>query len=130
MTSQQSQSTPTRRSILKRGAVVAGGGLVAGSVLTGSAAGSPRTNFAYVGDDVTVGDVVTLRERRGRPNLNCNDAGANIRTTAWEVSGDDDGAWYFIPNGYKGGETLEVVGVAIQCADAELADKEVQVTQV
>lgn len=130
MTSHRPQSTPTRRSILKRGAVVAGGGLVAGSALAGSAAGSPRTNFAYVDSDVSVGEEVTLEERTGRPNLNCNDTGANIRTTAWKVSGDDDGTWYFIPNGYKGGETVEVVGVAIQCADSDLADKEVQVTQI
>lgn len=115
----------TRRKVLK----TLGAGVAGGTAITGLAAGSPRTNFAYVSDDVKVGDVVTLTSREGRPNLNCNDAGANIRTTEWSVNGDDD-PWYFIPNGYKGGERVEVTGEAIGCADSVLADKEVQVTKI
>lgn len=119
----------SRRKIL-RGLAGSGVAVVGGTVLTGGAAGSPRINFAYVSKDVVVGDRVTLDELQGRPNLNCNDAGANIRTSGWSVSGDHDATWYFIPNGYKGGETVEVTGEAITCEDSDLADKEVQVERV
>lgn len=131
MTKNSDANDVSRRTVLKRGAIVSGGVLVGGSAMTGTAAASPRTNFAYVSNDVEVGDVVTLESRGGRPNLNCNDAGANIRTTEWTVSFDDgsgNDTWYFIPNGYSGGEEVEVTGEAISCADSTLADKEVEVT--
>lgn len=132
-TRQMNQESDTenvsRRSVLQKTAIASGAALIGGATLAGEAAGSPKTNFAYVSEDVGVGDRVTLEERGDRPNLNCNDAGANIRTTEWDVSGDDD-SWYFIPNGYKGGETVEVTGEAVGCESTELADKEVQVTQV
>lgn len=98
------------------------------AALAGNSAWSPLTNFAYGPGHVSVGDVVTLQARTGnRPNLNCNDAGANIRTTEWRVSTGD--LWYTIPNGYKGGEEVEVVAEAITRDDSELADKEVQIAQ-
>lgn len=130
MSDRPDQTDVSRRSVLRKAALASGAALVGGATVTGQAAGSPQTNFAYVSDDVRKGDKVTLETREGRPNLNCNDAGANIRTTAWSVSGDVDGTWYFIPNGYKGDEEVRVTSEAIVCADSERADKEVQVTKV
>lgn len=110
--------------------------------MTGSAAASPRTNFAYVpdehvkneGEDDFYNSKVTLITKFGKENLNCNDTGANIKTTVFEVCGDiwnDPEYWYFIPNSYEMQQTVQITGNAVDCQSKEYVGlTEVHVTTV
>lgn len=137
--------TVTRRTVLEKGAIASGIAVLGGTALAGSATGSPLVNFAYVPDDHTSdtnddgeedtvdGAVATLVSKEGTKKINCNDAGANIKTAVWEVDVEKgpsaDETWYFIPNSYEEGDVVEITGNAIDCQSMEAGHlTEVEVT--
>lgn len=138
----------SRRSVLRKAALTSGAALFGGASIASNAAGA-ETNFAYVPnshvegggtggsepeDAETSGGTVTLDTRVGRARINCNDAGAKIKTTEFKVSGKatDWGSesWFFIPNSYRVGDEVKISSNAVNCTGEDDALTEVGVTKV